>query len=62
MADGKVDLYDGTTRIGSQSLANGQVQFMPPNLSKGTHTLTAVYTGTGRFDPSLSQTVVVTIT
>jgi hypothetical protein len=62
LADGTVDLYDGTTLIDSQSLANGQAQFMPSSLSKGTHALTAVYAGSGHFDPSLSQAVTVEIT
>ncbi|MBI1324764.1 DUF4214 domain-containing protein [bacterium] len=54
---GEVVFYDGTTRIGSAVLTNGQIVVsVPVSLHAGTHTITATYTGDGTNLTSTSTT------
>jgi hypothetical protein len=57
-----VTLKDGTTVIGTGSLnGSGQASFMTSSLSRGNHSITAVYKGDTNFktstSPILTQTV-----
>ena len=62
---GSVEFYDGSTDLGTGSILSGSGQsatstFTISTLGAGSHSITAVYTGTGVFDNStgaLSQTV-----
>lgn len=40
---GSVDFYEGTTKLGSSTLANGQAAFTINSLSEGPHTYYAIY-------------------
>jgi Bacterial Ig-like domain (group 3) len=58
---GTVTFKDGTRTLGSGSLSAGHASFTISNLSKGTHSITAVYGGSSSFltstSPVLTQTV-----
>ena len=56
---GSVDLFDGTTRLGTAVLApNGTSSFTPAaNLSLGQHSIAATYNGDGNHAPSSSPAV-----
>jgi large repetitive protein len=44
-ATGSVQFLDGTTVLGSATLANGSASYTPASLSQGTHSITAAYAG-----------------
>ncbi|HET9308372.1 MAG TPA: Ig-like domain repeat protein [Candidatus Sulfotelmatobacter sp.] len=46
---GSVDFYDGTTLLGSGTLQSGDATYATANLSSGTHSITAVYSGDSNF-------------
>lgn len=58
---GTITFKNGTTTLGTASLTNGQARFTTNQLAIGSHSLTAVFTGTSNFNTStsavLSQTV-----
>jgi len=58
---GNVTFMDGATSLGTRSLGNGKATLALTTLSKGSHTITAVYAGstnfTGSASPPLTQTV-----
>lgn len=60
-ATGSVTFKDGTTTLGTGALAGGKARFSTTGLSKGTHSITAVYGGganySGSTSPILTQTV-----
>jgi hypothetical protein len=60
-ATGSVTFKDGTTTLGTGTLAAGKAKFSTTSLSKGTHSITAVYAGSkndlGSTSPVLKQTV-----
>jgi hypothetical protein len=60
VAGGTVDLYDGDTKIGTGVVdAGGNVKIaVSSKLSKGKHTITAVFTGTGSTATSQASVVV----
>jgi hypothetical protein len=49
---GTVNLYDGQSSIGSSALTNGIATFALANLSVGSHSITASYSGDGSFNAS----------
>jgi hypothetical protein len=51
---GTVIFYDGSTAIGSATLANGSASLSVSSLLGGAHSITAAYQGAGTFDPSTS--------
>jgi hypothetical protein len=51
---GTVEFLDGSTALGSATLANGSASLSISSLTAGTHSVTAAYQGTGNFDPSQS--------
>jgi hypothetical protein len=51
---GTVIFYDGSTQIGSATLANGSAAISISTLSVGTHSITAAYQGSGNFAASTS--------
>ncbi len=55
---GTVTVLDGTTPIGSATLAGGTAAVVTTNLDAGCHPLTAAYAGDGNFSASTSGTVV----
>ena len=46
---GSVDFYDGTTLLGSGTLASGVATYVTASLAAGTHSITAVYAGDATF-------------
>lgn len=54
---GTADFYDGTTLLGSETVTNGIATFSTSNLSIGTHSITAVYSGNSVFAGSTSNVV-----
>ena len=58
---GSVRFLDGTTALGTVTLASGSASFSTSNLSAGTHSITAAYMGDRAYAPSsatISQPVV----
>ncbi len=53
-ATGTVTFYDGSTAIGSATIAGGQAQLSLSSFTVGQHSLTAVYSGDQNFNPSTS--------
>ncbi|MFC6645342.1 Ig-like domain-containing protein [Granulicella cerasi] len=53
---GTVSFYDGTTLLGSSTLASGTATFAASGLAVGTHTVKAVYSGDTHFNPATSST------
>ncbi len=51
--NGTVLFYDGSTQIGSATLAGGSASFSTA-LAAGSHSITAAYQGSGSFEPSTS--------
>jgi hypothetical protein len=58
---GTVTFKDGSTVIGTGTLINGVVTFKINTLKKGSHTITAQYSGDANFTGSVSLSVVVSI-
>src|SRR5262249_28285249 len=59
---GTVTFMDGTTPLGTPvTLNNGQATFMTANLTGGTHTITAVYSGDTNFGGSTSSPLTQTV-
>jgi hypothetical protein len=52
---------DGTTALGTGTVVNGVATFQTANLSKGKHTLTAVYGGDANLTASTSTALTETI-
>ena len=46
---GSVDFYEGTTLLGSDTLASGDATYATASLPSGTHSITAVYSGDSNF-------------
>ncbi|HEY1657381.1 MAG TPA: FG-GAP-like repeat-containing protein [Candidatus Sulfotelmatobacter sp.] len=53
---GAVSFFDGSTQIGSSSLAGGVAAFSTSSLAAGSHLVTAVYSGDSNFNGSTSAT------
>ncbi len=51
---GTVIFYDGSTAIGSATLANGIASLSTSSLAAGSHSITAAYQGSSAFGPSTS--------
>ncbi|MDV9203095.1 Ig-like domain-containing protein, partial [Streptomyces sp. Wh19] len=49
-----VDFFDGATLLGTGTLSGGVATFTTSTLAIGTHSLTAVYNGSGNFSTSTS--------
>lgn len=60
-ATGSVAFYDGTTLLGTEDLTGNAATFTTTELSVGNHTLTAVYTGDGNFNPAKASATAITI-
>src|SRR5262249_6164964 len=56
---GTVTFYDGSTQIGSAPAANASIS--SSQLSVGSHSITAVYSGDANFNPNTSAPVTVTV-
>ena len=54
---GSVTFKDGTTTLGTITLSSGKATFSTSKLSVGTHSITAIYSGDGNFNSSVSSTV-----
>jgi Bacterial Ig-like domain (group 3) len=54
---GTVNLYDGKTLIGTATIVNGVVTFKISTLSKGMHSIYAVYSGDATHQTSTSSTI-----
>ena len=52
--NGTVLFYDGSTQIGSATLAGGSASFSTALLAAGSQSITAAYQGSGSFEPSTS--------
>jgi hypothetical protein len=55
---GSVSYYDGTTLLGTSTLASGVATYSTGTLSVGSHNITAAYAATTGFNASTSPTVV----
>ncbi|WP_326608936.1 Ig-like domain repeat protein [Streptomyces scopuliridis] len=53
-ATGTVSFFDGVTLLGTATLSGGVATFTTSTLSVGSHSLTAVYNGSGSFNTSTS--------
>jgi sugar lactone lactonase YvrE len=58
---GKVTFYDGTTVLGSATLANGAASLAVSFTATGSHAITAVYAGDTSFNGATSNTVTETV-
>jgi hypothetical protein len=54
---GSVDFYDGTTLLGSRTLASGTATYATSSLTVGTHSVTAAYGGDTQFSVLTSSVV-----
>jgi len=58
---GTVTFLDGSTTLGSATLVSGYASFVTSGLNKGTHTITAAYSGDSKYNaatsPPLTQAV-----
>jgi sugar lactone lactonase YvrE len=54
---GSVDFYDGTTLLGSGTLASGVATYVTASLTAGTHAITAIYAGDSSFSSVTSSAV-----
>jgi len=54
---GAVNFYDGTTLLGSGTLASGTATYATSSLTKGTHSVTAAYSGDTQFSTLTSSAV-----
>jgi hypothetical protein len=61
-ATGKVTFFDGTTPLGSKTLANGQATLTTSMLPSNAQSLKVYYPGDGNFTASTSPVVVETVT
>ncbi len=59
---GTVVFYDGSTALGSAILANGTGAISDPSLSAGSHSITAVYQGSVKFNSSASSPLAQVVT
>ncbi|MFI5775400.1 Ig-like domain-containing protein, partial [Streptomyces sp. NPDC051658] len=59
---GTVSFFDGATLLGTTSLSGGVAVFTTSTLAIGTHSLTAVYNGSGNFNASTSPVDTQTVT
>ena len=62
MASGTVTFFDGTTQIGTASVASGQATLSITTLGAGQHTLSASYAGDANFYGSNSPSVMLDVT
>ena len=60
-ATGTVQFLDGSTAIGTVTIAAGSAALSLSNLSIGTHSITAVYSGDASFPTSMSAVLIQTI-
>jgi Bacterial Ig-like domain (group 3) len=51
---GSVNFFDGITELGTEPLSGGVASFSTSNLTRGSHTITAVYSGDSAFGQSTS--------
>ncbi|PKQ32282.1 MAG: hypothetical protein CVT62_04480 [Actinobacteria bacterium HGW-Actinobacteria-2] len=61
-ATGSVDFYEGSTKLGTGSLASGVASFSTSALTVGSHTVKAVYAGDDTYATSTSANATVTVT
>jgi len=54
---GTVSFLDGSNPIGTSGLSNGVATLSTSNLAAGSHSITAVYSGDGNYNPSTSGAV-----
>jgi sugar lactone lactonase YvrE len=60
-ATGTVDFMDGATLLGTVQLSGGTATLAVSNLTVGTHSVTAVYSGASKYATSTSAPVTITI-
>jgi hypothetical protein len=58
---GTVDFYDGTTKLGTGTLAAGVATYATSSLASGAHSITAVYSGDADFNPLTSTALTETL-
>src|SRR5262249_13185892 len=57
-ATGSVTFKDGSSTLGTVTLAAGKAEFSTSSLSKGTHSITAMYGGSSNYLGSTSPTLI----
>lgn len=60
-ATGTVVFRDGSRVLGTRTVRSGRATLWAPVLSKGTHRVTATYSGSRAYNPSTSRTVTLTV-
>ncbi len=60
-ATGTVTFRDGSRVLGTRTVRSGKAMIWVPVLSKGTHRVTATYSGSKAYNPSTSTTVTLTV-
>jgi hypothetical protein len=58
---GTMTFYDGTTQLGTATVASGSGTYTATTLTAGTHSITAVYSGDSSYGPATSAAVSETI-
>ena len=58
---GTVAFYDGTTLLGSVPVSSSSAVYSASALAVGSHSITAVYSGDGNFNPNTSAATAVTV-
>jgi hypothetical protein len=58
---GTVTFRDGTTTLATETLVPGYVNFTTSSLSRGTHTITATYSGDSNYNPVTSPPLIQTV-
>jgi hypothetical protein len=56
-ATGTVTFRDGTRVLGTVAVTRGKAALRSPVLSRGAHSVTATYNGSGIYNPSVSAVV-----
>jgi hypothetical protein len=54
---GTVTFKDGSTLLGTSAIVNGMASFTTSSLMVGTHTIIALYSGDGNFNPNVAPTL-----
>jgi len=60
-ATGSVQFFDGTTSLGTATIANGSAYVMTSSLAAGSHSITAVYSGDASYAGSTSGALTQTV-
>jgi hypothetical protein len=60
-ATGLISFYDGSTLLGSASVASGSAVYTTSSLASGSHSIQTVYSGDAHFNPNRTAASVITV-